>query len=108
MFYTNKRLFFIILFLLSVFLGYFINQKIILMGIFENFFVLTAAVYISIAAVSFAASFAAGIIIKILVNAVSKILKQETAYSWKFVLWLNFTVFCYVLVFGIFLISITY
>jgi hypothetical protein len=78
------------------------------MGIFENFLILTAVVYIGITVVAFATSLFASIIIKILVNIGYRILKQEQKYNGKFVLWLNFTIFSYVMVFGIFLISITY
>lgn len=108
MFYTNKSLFFIILYLLSVFLSYFINQKILLMGIFENFLILTTIVYICIIGVSFAISLFSHFVIKMLLNIIYKILKQEQKYNHKFVFWLNFTIFSYVTVFFIFLFSITY
>ena len=108
MFYTNKSLFFIILYLLSVFLSYFINQKILLMGIFENFLILTTIVYICIIGVSFAISLFSHFVIKTLLNIICKILKQEQRYNSKFVFWLNFTIFSYVAVFFVFLFSITY
>ena len=108
MFYTNKSLFFIILYLLSIFLSYFINQKFLLMGIFENFLILTTTVYINILFVSFAISLFSNFIIKTLFNVIYKILKQEQKYNSKFVFWLNFTIFSYGTVFFIFLFSITY
>lgn len=108
MFYTNKSLFFIILYLLSVFLGYFINQKFLLLGIFENFLILTTIICVCIIGISLALSLTSAIIIKILTNIIYKILKQEQQYNRKFVFWLNFTIFSYVTVFFIFLFSITY
>lgn len=108
MFYTNKSLFLIILYVLSVFLGYFINQKFLLLGIFENFLILTAIIYICIIGIALVLSLTSAVIIKIFTNIIYKILKQEQKYNRKFVFWLNVTIFSYVTVFFIFLFSITY
>lgn len=108
MFYTNKSLFFIILYFLSLFLGYFINQKFLLLGIFENFLILTLAINLCIILISFAMSLASAVIIKISADLIYRILKQEQKYNRKFVFWLGFTIFSYVAVFFIFLFSITY
>lgn len=108
MFCNNKPLFFIILYLLSIFLGYFINQNFLLLGIFENFLILTAIIYIFIMSISIALSLISAVIIKILLNIIYKILKLEQKYNRKFVFWFNFTIFSYVTVFFVFLFSITY
>ncbi|GEM_PF-1770803 len=109
MFYTNKYLFFAVLLILSAVLAYFIDQKIILLGIFENLFFLTLFIFAAVAAVSFITAVGAVIIIKILVSLIYRMLaKSEERYNSFFVFWLSFTFFAYIAVLGVFMVSITY
>ena len=102
MFFKNKILFFIVQFIFCIFLVYFINQQIILIGILDNFIIETIIIYISILFIS-------KLISKILTQLyilLSKIIKHHVHK--RFILWFYFTMVCYVLTFLIFAFIIEY
>ena len=102
MFYKHKLLFFIIQFIFCIFLFYFINQQIILVGILSNFVIDLFIVFISISIVSYLLS-------RIITQFYIIFAKLSRLKIYKrFTYWLLFTVFCYILDFIIFAIAIEY
>lgn len=102
MFYKHKLLFFIIHFIFCIFLFYFINQQIILVGILNNFVLDLFIIFISVVIASYLLS---KIITQIYI-IFARLAKLKT-YK-RFMFWGLFTIFCYILDFIIFAISIEY
>lgn len=102
MFFKQKLLFFIIQFIFCIFLVYFIDQQIILFGLFNNLFIDLIFLYTLII-------FVAGILSAILTKIYITFLKLiKNKYNKQFIFWLLFTFLCYILTFGIFAIAIKY
>ncbi len=102
MFYNLKILFFIILFIFSCILFYFINQQILLIGIFENFFFSSTLIFISTIITSYIITF---IIIKIS-NFIPLYIKNKS--NKNFISWLIFTIISYIIVFIAFAFATSY
>lgn len=102
MFLKNKILFFVLQFIFCMFLVYFINQQIILLGIFDNFIVELITIYILILFISHLISR----ILTQIYGLLSKLIKHNI--NKPFVLWLLFTIVCYALTFLIFAVVIEY
>ena len=102
MFYKHKLLFLIIHLIFCIFLFYFINQQFILAGIFSNFIIDLLIIFISVVIVSYLSSKA----VTMLYIIVAKLAKLKI-YK-RFIFWLLFTFFCYILDFIIFAVAIEY
>ena len=102
MFFKNKILFFILQFIFCIFLVYFINQQVVLIGVLDNFIVGLFVIYILILLVSFLLSKISTQIYILF----SKLIKHHIHK--RFIKWLFFTSFCYILTFFIFAIAIEY
>lgn len=102
MFYDMKFLFFIIIYIFSYVLYYFIKQQILLVGIFDNMFFSTGIIFVAIILSSYILSF---IIMKIY-NFLPVYIKNKS--NKNFILWLLFTVISYITVFVIFAVATSY
>ena len=102
MFFKHKTLFLIIQFIFCIFLVYFINQQIVLIGILDNFLIDLIILYILII---FTSKLLSRIFTQIYI-VFSKLIKHKIYRH--FVSWMSFTIICYTLTFIIFALAIEY
>jgi len=108
MFYNNKILFFIILFLMSTVLQYFVGQQVSLLPYIDNHFFLLIILLFMIITVSFLSAVCAFIVFYIFYKLISVLFKIKKDLNKCFCVWLFFTVFSYISIFFIFYKSISY
>ena len=103
MFYTRKYVFFAVLYCMSALLYYFINKQLILTGIMAGFFAGTTAVFVSAAAVNFAAALLICVIFRYCYYAWGRLAKTKPKVILFKTFWGVFTVLCYATVAAVFL-----
>lgn len=108
MFFNKKWLFFMLLYIMSVILYYFINKQLILTGIMSGYLLGSAAVFAVIVAVCFLVAMIISIITKYLYNAGCSLCKVQPKAMLISTCWWIFTFLCYAVVFVIFLKMIEY
>lgn len=108
MFYNIKLLFFAIVYGISLILCYFIDKQLVLAGKFENPFILAFVIFCAVILLSAVIVFLLHFIFKKIINLFLKLFKKDEVNNNGFLVWLNFTLLSYILLFIIFAYSIQY
>ncbi len=108
MFYNFKLLFFIIVYCISLILCYFIDKQLVLPGNLQNPFILALVIFCAVILLSVIIVFLLHFVFKKIINLFLKLFKKDEINNNGFLVWLNFTLISYILLFIIFAYSIQY
>lgn len=108
MFYKNKFIFFIILFVFSLVLQYFVAQQVVFIPITNNVFLLTTIILLIILLLSIIVSLVTYFVYLLIIKFIKNIANYKLKINKKFFLWLVFSITSYICTFIIFYKSISY
>lgn len=108
MFYNLKILFFTILYFMSLILVYFVDKQYSLPVNFDNPFVFALLIWGAIILISSIIVLLIHFVLKKIINLFLNLLKKQQINNNGFLVWLNFTIVSYILVFIAFMFLIRY